>query len=49
MGILPRHAPLMTSLEEGCARQAYSRRRGACAIHGGFMEVLQTSDGLACR
>ena len=41
MGILPRHAPLITSLEEGVMRV---KRAGGgeevLAIHGGFMEVL---------
>ena len=41
MGILPRHAPLITSLQEGVMR--VKRAAGAeevLAIHGGFMEVL---------
>jgi F-type H+-transporting ATPase subunit epsilon len=41
MGILPRHAPLITSLQEGAMRV---KRQGGVeevlAIHGGFMEVL---------
>ena len=41
MGILPRHAPLITALQEGAMR--VKRQGGAeevLAIHGGFMEVL---------
>jgi F-type H+-transporting ATPase subunit epsilon len=41
MGILPRHAPLITSLQEGVMR--VKRAAGpeeVLAIHGGFMEVL---------
>ena len=40
LGILPKHAPLITSLEEG---ELVIRRQGQddtlIAIHGGFMEV----------
>jgi len=41
MGILPHHAPLITSLRDGVMR--VKRATGAeevLAIHGGFMEVL---------
>ena len=41
MGILPRHAPLITSLQEGVMRIKHqSGREEMLAIHGGFMEVL---------
>jgi len=41
MGILPRHAPLITSLEEGVMRvKRAAGREEVLAIHGGFMEVL---------
>lgn len=42
LGILPKHAPLITSLEEG---ELVIRRQGQedtlIAIHGGFMEVRE--------
>ena len=41
MGILPRHAPLITSLQEGVMRvKRAAGREEVLAIHGGFMEVL---------
>ena len=41
MGILPRHAPLITSLQEGVMRvKRAAGREDVLAIHGGFMEVL---------
>jgi len=41
MGILPRHAPLITSLKEGMMRvKRHSGQEDILAIHGGFMEVL---------
>jgi F-type H+-transporting ATPase subunit epsilon len=41
MGILPRHAPLMTSLQEGEMRvKRQGGQEEVLAIHGGFMEVL---------
>lgn len=41
MGILPRHAPLITSLQEGVMRIKHqSGREEMLAVHGGFMEVL---------
>ena len=41
LGILPRHAPLITSLEEGVMRvKRAAGREDVLAIHGGFMEVL---------
>ncbi len=41
MGILPRHAPLITSLQEGVMRVRHrSGREEVLAIHGGFMQVL---------
>jgi F-type H+-transporting ATPase subunit epsilon len=41
MGILPRHAPLMTLLNEGVMRVKHAGgREEALAIHGGFMQVL---------
>ena len=41
LGILPRHAPLITSLEEGVMRvKRAGGREEVLAIHGGFMEVL---------
>ena len=41
MGILPRHAPLITSLQEGVMRvKRLGGREEMLAIHGGFMEVL---------
>lgn len=41
MGILPRHAPLITSLAEGVMRvRRAGSREEVLAIHGGFMEVL---------
>jgi F-type H+-transporting ATPase subunit epsilon len=41
LGILPRHAPLITSLQEGVMRvKRAAGREEVLAIHGGFMEVL---------
>jgi len=41
MGVLPHHAPLMTSLEEGVMRVKHTTGgEELVAIHGGFMEVL---------
>jgi F-type H+-transporting ATPase subunit epsilon len=41
MGVLPHHAPLMTSLEVGVMRVKHtSGGEELVAIHGGFMEVL---------
>jgi len=41
LGILPRHAPLMTSLQEGVMRvKRQGGQEEVLAIHGGFMEVL---------
>lgn len=41
MGVLPRHAPLITSLQEGVMRVKHTGGgEEAIAIHGGFMEVL---------
>jgi F-type H+-transporting ATPase subunit epsilon len=41
MGILPHHAPLITSLQEGVMRvKRGAGREEVLAIHGGFMEVL---------
>ena len=41
MGILPRHAPLITSLQEGVMRvKRQGGKEELLAIHGGFMEVL---------
>jgi F-type H+-transporting ATPase subunit epsilon len=41
MGILPRHAPLITSLQDGVMRVKHrSGREEVLAVHGGFMEVL---------
>lgn len=41
MGILPRHAPLITALQEGVMRvRRQSGQEELLAIHGGFMEVL---------
>jgi F-type H+-transporting ATPase subunit epsilon len=41
LGILPSHAPLVTSLQEGVMRVKRAEgREEVLAIHGGFMEVL---------
>ena len=41
LGILPRHAPLITSLQEGVMRIKHTAAdEELVAIHGGFMEVL---------
>jgi F-type H+-transporting ATPase subunit epsilon len=41
MGILPHHAPLITSLQDGVMRvKRATRAEEVLAIHGGFMEVL---------
>jgi F-type H+-transporting ATPase subunit epsilon len=41
MGVLPRHAPLITSLNEGVMRVKHlGGAEEVLAIHGGFMEVL---------
>jgi F-type H+-transporting ATPase subunit epsilon len=41
MGILPSHAPLITSLQEGVMRvKRQGGQEEVLAIHGGFMEVL---------
>lgn len=41
MGILPHHAPLITSLEEGVMRvKRVNGQEDVLAVHGGFMEVL---------
>jgi F-type H+-transporting ATPase subunit epsilon len=40
LGILPRHAPLITSLQEGVMRVKRPGGQDEFAIHGGFMQVL---------
>ena len=41
LGILPHHAPLITSLQEGVMRVKHTAAdEELVAIHGGFMEVL---------
>ena len=41
LGILPRHAPLITPLQEGVMRIKHTAAsEELVAIHGGFMEVL---------
>ncbi len=39
MGVLPHHAPLLTTLKAGVMRVRYSGREEVFAISGGFMEV----------
>jgi F-type H+-transporting ATPase subunit epsilon len=40
LGILPRHAPLLTALAEGIMQVRRAESEDTFAIHGGFMEVL---------
>ena len=41
LGILPRHAPLITALQDGVMRvKRATGEEEVLAIHGGFMEVL---------
>lgn len=40
MGILPRHAPLVTVLEEGVLLARHGDEEMVFAIHGGYMQVL---------
>jgi F-type H+-transporting ATPase subunit epsilon len=40
LGILPRHAPLVSLLKEGELRIKHGGEEDALAVHGGFIEVL---------
>jgi F-type H+-transporting ATPase subunit epsilon len=40
LGILPRHAPLVSLLKEGELRIKHGGEEDSLAVHGGFLEVL---------
>jgi F-type H+-transporting ATPase subunit epsilon len=41
LGILPRHAPLLTALADGELRIKKGTEEESFAVHGGYMEVLE--------